>query len=75
LVEQLQPANVAEFTAVDGSRHDFVQRQNEMILEYRAAPGCYKIAVRRGLGSNVFILTITDYFGNIVTGLPVQVFG
>jgi adhesin/invasin len=75
IADQLRPAAVAELTTIDGSRHDFVQRQNEIILEYRATPGRYRILVRKGANSNTFVLTILDGFGNIVTGLPVRITG
>ncbi|MDR2946106.1 MAG: inverse autotransporter beta domain-containing protein [Candidatus Adiutrix sp.] len=37
--DQLSPATVAEMRTVDGSRHDFVNRQNDMLLEYRVKKG------------------------------------
>jgi adhesin/invasin len=71
--EQLSPGRVAELTSVDNSRHDFVQRQNEIILEYRATPGRYIIQVTRTPGqANTFTLTVTDGFGKRITNLPVK---
>jgi hypothetical protein len=76
LADQLTPGAVAELTTVEGSRHDFVQRQNEIILSYRAMPGRYRILVRKnGNFNNQFTLTIYDGFGNKVTGLPVKITG
>ncbi|MDR1043536.1 MAG: inverse autotransporter beta domain-containing protein [Candidatus Adiutrix sp.] len=37
--DQLSPAVVTEMRTVDGSRHDFVNRRNEIILAYRAKAG------------------------------------
>jgi adhesin/invasin len=73
LQQQLEPATVTEMATIDGSRHDFVQRQNEMILEYRATPGRYRIRFR-SIGNNNYVLTVTDGFGNVVSGLPVNIF-
>ncbi|MDR2456415.1 MAG: inverse autotransporter beta domain-containing protein [Deltaproteobacteria bacterium] len=70
--EQIRPTAVAELATIDGSRHNFVQRQNEMILEYRATPGRYKIFVRKGLEPNTVTFTFYDGFGNKVTGVPVS---
>ena len=72
LADQLRSSAVAELTTIDGSRHDFVQRQNEMVLEYRAKPGEYRIVVEKIAGDNTFSLTIYDGFGNKVAGLPVR---
>jgi adhesin/invasin len=63
LREQLAASNVAELTSLENSRHDFVNRQNEMLLEYRATPGRYIIRVTQGPKPNIFIFTVTDYFG------------
>lgn len=41
--EQLTPAAVAEMRTVDGSRHDFINRQNEMILQYRDKEPAYRL--------------------------------
>jgi hypothetical protein len=73
LKEQLVPANVAEFRSIDGSRHDFVNRQNDMILEYRATPGRYLIKVLKDPRTNVFNVYVTDFFGKPIRGLNVRV--
>ena len=75
LAEQLQSATVAELRTVEGSRHDFVQRQNEMVLEYRAIPGRYRLVLRKSGDSNTFTVTILDGLGNRVGGLPIKIAG
>jgi hypothetical protein len=75
LEDQIRPSAVAEFATIDGSRHDFVQRQNEMVLEYRAAPGRYRVFARKGEGQNVITFTFYDGFGNKVTGVPINING
>jgi hypothetical protein len=76
LKDQLTPANVAELTSIDGSRHDFVRRQNEMILEYRLNPDRVIIRVRPVVNpvtlQTTFVLTITDLNGNPKTNLNVK---
>jgi hypothetical protein len=75
LADQLRPDAVADLTTMDGSRHDFVSRQNEIILQYRATPGRYRVFTRKGQGKNVFVLTIFDGFGERVVGEPVSILG
>jgi hypothetical protein len=70
--DQLTPTTVAELRSIDGSRHDFVDRQNDMILEYRAKPGTYIVRVN-SLGNNVFKIAVSDYFGHPVQGVTVIV--
>ncbi|MDR0622580.1 MAG: inverse autotransporter beta domain-containing protein, partial [Deltaproteobacteria bacterium] len=72
LVDQLTASNVTELRSVDGSRHDFVNRQNDMILQYRAKPGTYLVRAIN-MGNNVFKIVITDYFGNPAKGVQVKV--
>jgi hypothetical protein len=67
LNEQMIPANVVELTSVENSRHDFVQRQNEIILEYRLNPDRLRISVRRvvnPLTTFSYVIRITDLNGN-----------
>ena len=73
--DQLSRAMVAEMRTVDGSRHDFVNRQNEMILEYRAKEGVYNIILLRTLDAvrNIFEFQITDGFGKVAAGRTVSV--
>jgi hypothetical protein len=72
--EQLRASNVPEARSVKGSRHDFVNRQNNMILEYRATPGRYviKCSLRPGT-TNVIVVRIYDAWGNPVQGQRVDV--
>jgi hypothetical protein len=53
--DQLSPAMVAEMRTVDGSRHDFVNRQNEIILEYRAKAGAAVAPGQLKTGLNILI--------------------
>lgn len=71
MADQLSPAAVTELRSIDGSRHDFVNRQNEMILEYRAKPGTY-IVRAVNMGNNMFKIVITDYFGKPAVGVKVK---
>ncbi len=71
--DQLSPAMVAEMRTVDGSRHEFVNRQNEIILAYQAKEGTYNIVLWRTLGNNTFEFRLTNGFGEPVAGRAVQV--
>ena len=75
LQDQLRPSAVAELATIDGSRHDFVQRQNEIILEYRAIPGRYRVLLRKNPVTNAIVMTILDGFGNVMPNLPVKFLG
>ncbi len=59
---------------VDGSRHDFVDRQNEILLEYRAKEGVYTITLNRTLdrNRNIFEFRLTDGFGRPAAGAAVN---
>ena len=73
--DQLTSSTVAEMRTVDGSRHDFVSRQNEMILEYRAKERAATVTL--GLGGdpnlNIYELRITDSFGQPLPNQTVTV--
>ncbi|MDR2405509.1 MAG: inverse autotransporter beta domain-containing protein [Deltaproteobacteria bacterium] len=74
--EQLRASNVPEARSVDGSRHDFVNRQNNMYLEYRAIPGKHIIKIMKSPNSakpNVLLVKIYDAWGNPVNGQVVGV--
>ena len=71
--DQLTSATVAEMRTVDGSRHDFVSRQNEMILEYRAKNNAYRIEYLGRIRINEFRFHLVDGLGQSVSGRAVQV--
>lgn len=71
--DQLSPSVVADMRTVNGSRHDFVNRQYDMILEYRAKEGAYNIMMLGALGNNRFEFQVTDGFGKVVAGQMVTV--
>jgi hypothetical protein len=71
--EQLFHDDVEEMRTVAGSRHDFVSRQNEMILDYRATPGAYIIKCTKVAGTtNTYQIQIFDGWGNPVKGESVR---
>ncbi|MCL2029873.1 MAG: inverse autotransporter beta domain-containing protein [Deltaproteobacteria bacterium] len=74
LADQLRPEMVADMRSLAGSRHDFVDRQYEMVLEYRAKPGRFRVDVIP-LGNNTFRLQITDGLGRPVSGQTVIIGG
>jgi hypothetical protein len=73
LEEQLRHSQVAELRTVAAARHEFVDRENRIILEYRAKQGAYRIEQLAPLGSDLYPFRILDGFGEIVTGLTVSV--
>ncbi|MDL2259777.1 inverse autotransporter beta domain-containing protein [Deltaproteobacteria bacterium OttesenSCG-928-K17] len=70
--DQLSSNTVTEMRTVDGSRHDFVNRQNEMILEYRAKDNFYIEFLSR-VGVNQFKFRIRNGFDQYVAGQTVRV--
>ncbi|MDR2075869.1 MAG: inverse autotransporter beta domain-containing protein, partial [Desulfovibrio sp.] len=70
--DQLNPAKVAEAHSVSGSRHDFVDRENKIILEYRAKQD-YRIEYLGREGDNSFRFRITKAFGGYAAGESVTV--
>ena len=75
LEDQLSSSTVAEMRTVGGSRHDFVNRQNEMILEYREKEGVFNIVLLwvRNAALNIYEFKVTDGFGRPVSGQAVRV--
>ncbi|MDR0882063.1 MAG: inverse autotransporter beta domain-containing protein, partial [Candidatus Adiutrix sp.] len=69
--DQLSSATVAEMRTVPGSRHDFVDRQYDMILEYQAKEGAYNITYQGLGGTNIHLFRIADYFGKPAAGRAV----
>ncbi|MDR0882427.1 MAG: inverse autotransporter beta domain-containing protein, partial [Candidatus Adiutrix sp.] len=71
--DQLSSATVAEMRTVPGSRHDFVDRQYDMILEYQAKEGAYNIIYQGLGGTNIHLFRIADYFGKPAVSRAVAV--
>ena len=61
--DQLSPAMVTEMRTVDGSRHDFVNRQNEMILAYRAKD--WKLILSMGGGQPFVTSSGAGYMADV----------
>lgn len=59
--EQISYSKVAELRTVGGSRHEFVDRENRIILEYKAN-GCYHIEYLGLAGTNVFRFRLFNGF-------------
>ena len=70
--DQISSRTVAEMRTVEGSRHDFVNRQNEMILEYRAKEN-FHIDFLGRVGVNQFKFRIRNGFDQYVAGQAVRV--
>ncbi|MDR2055485.1 MAG: inverse autotransporter beta domain-containing protein, partial [Desulfovibrio sp.] len=70
--EQASHAKVAELRTVSGSRHDFVDRENKIILEYRAKRD-YRIEYLGRAGDNLFRFRVTKTFGGYAAGATVTV--
>ena len=72
--EQTSHAKVAELRTVSGSRHEFVDRENRIILEYRAKnAGRIEYLGRVSGQTNAFLLRVTDGFGRAWAGKTVWV--
>jgi hypothetical protein len=71
--EQVKHAKVAELRTVSGSRHEFVDRENRIILEYRAKKDAYRIEYLRKEGDNSFYFRVVNGFGEIQAGMTVDV--
>lgn len=65
--EQVSHAKVAELRSVSGSRHEFVDRENRIILEYRAK-NAYRIEYLGRTGVNAFKFRLTDGLGQTASG-------
>ncbi|MDL2216386.1 inverse autotransporter beta domain-containing protein, partial [Desulfovibrio sp. OttesenSCG-928-M14] len=70
--EQTSHAKVAELRTVGGSRHEFVDRENRIILEYKAKNN-YHIEYLGPLGGNRFLFRVVNGFGEFAAGQTVQV--
>ena len=69
--EQISHAKVAELRTVSGSRHEFVDRENRIILEYKAK-NSYRIEYL-GPDGNGFRFRVVDGFGKYMAGQTVRV--
>ena len=69
--EQIKPEKVAQLRTVGGSRHEFVDRENRIILEYKAKNNYHIEFVRRD-GDN-FIFRVRNGFDKYPTGTMVRV--
>ncbi len=71
--EQTSHAKVAELRTVSGSRHEFVDRENRIILEYRAKNAGRIEYLGPVSGQNAFLFRVTDGFGRAWAGKTVWV--
>lgn len=72
--EQTSHAKVAELRTVSGSRHEFVDRENRIILEYRAKnSGRIEYLGPVPGRANAFAFRVTDGFGGPWAGKTVHV--
>ena len=69
--DQVSHAKVAELRTVSGSKHEFVDRENRIILEYKAK-NSYKVEYL-GPDGNGFLFRVRDGFGKYVAGQTVRV--
>lgn len=72
--DQFKSARVAEMRTVHGSRHDFVDRENKIILEYRAKNN-FHIEYLGKAGDNTFRFRIKNGLNKYVGGQQVTVSG
>lgn len=70
--DQVSHSKVAELRTVSGSRHEFVDRENRIILEYKAK-NSYHIESLGPDGSRGFLFRIRDGFGKYKAGQTVRV--
>ncbi|MDL2207225.1 inverse autotransporter beta domain-containing protein [Desulfovibrio sp. OttesenSCG-928-M16] len=70
--EQTSHAKVAELRTVGGSRHEFVDRENRIILEYKAKSN-FRIEYIGKSGASTFRFRIINGFGEFIAGKTVQV--
>jgi hypothetical protein len=70
--DQVTHARVAELRTVSGSRHEFVDRENRIILEYRAK-NSYRIEYLGQVAANIFRFRVLNGFGEFMAGRTVYV--
>lgn len=69
---QTSHAKVAELRTVGGSRHEFVDRENRIILEYKAKNNL-NIEFLGAIGGNRFLFRVLNGFGEFAAGQTVRV--
>ena len=69
---QFKPSRVAEMRTVHGARHDFVDRENKIILEYRTK-NRFRIDFAGFDGANTFTFRVRDGFDKPAVGQLVRV--
>lgn len=69
---QFKPSRVAEMRTVHGARHDFVDRENKIILEYRTK-NTFRIDFLNFDGANTFSFRLRDGFDKAAVGQAVRV--
>ncbi|WP_198015323.1 inverse autotransporter beta domain-containing protein [Nitratidesulfovibrio termitidis] len=68
--EQISPSKVSELRTVSGAKHEFVDRENRIILEYRAKDGAYRITLLSyNRETREFVLRLQDGFGRYPSGV------
>jgi transposase len=68
--EQISPSKVSELRTVSGAKHEFVGRENRIILEYQAEDGAYCITLLRyNRETGEFVLRLQDGFGRYPSGV------
>lgn len=70
--DQFKPSRVAEMRTVQGSRHDFVDRENKIILEYQAKKK-FQVDFIGLEGVNTFRFRVLNGFNKTVAGQIVTV--
>ncbi|SHN72308.1 inverse autotransporter beta domain-containing protein, partial [Desulfovibrio litoralis] len=70
--DQISHSKVAEMRTVGGSRHEFVDRENKMVLEYKAKDN-YHVEYLGKVGINQFKFGIRNGFDKYVAGQQVRV--
>ncbi|CAK7043714.1 MAG: hypothetical protein DELT_02940 [Desulfovibrio sp.] len=70
--DQVSHSKVAELRTVGGSRHEFVDRENRIILEYKAKDA-YRIEYLGRTGVNAFKFRLVDGFGKTASGQSANV--
>lgn len=71
--DQTSHSRVAELRTVGGSRHEFVDRENRIILEYKAKNSYYIEFLRGESSGNTFVFRIRNGFDEYKAGQTVRV--